>query len=195
MNRSDHELLFLIAAADAGAFRELYFRYRNDLFATAVRVLRDEEEAADIVQEVFLSLWNRRHALDIEGSIAAYLHTSIRYKCLNAIRKNIRQRDYLIQLAYITSHAVSDPGSHLQCKELQVTIDETLSEMPSRMREAFILSRHRLLTYREIAREMDISPETVKKHIQAALRLLHQALSSFAVHLFMLPVFFLSKYF
>lgn len=194
MSRSDHELLFLIASADTAAFKELYFRYRNELFITASRVLRDEDEAADIVQEVFLSLWDRRNDLRIDGSLAAYLHTSIRYRCLNVIRKNIRRRDYLVQLAYSAPHSISDPDCRLQLKELQAAIDEALSAMPRKMRQAFLLSRHQLLTHREIAVKMGISHETVKKHIQSALRLLNHTLSSYIVHIFILIIFLVSTF-
>jgi len=84
---TDEQLLQQIADDDRTAFTILYRRYWEGLFITASKVLRGKEEAADVVQDVFLSLWNRRHELDLQGSLAAYLHTSVRYKCIHCIEK------------------------------------------------------------------------------------------------------------
>ena len=80
---------------DQQAFTILYQRYWESLFITAVKALRGKQEAEDVLQDVFLSFWNRRKELNIEGSLVAYLQTSIRYKAIHYIEKNITRRDYL----------------------------------------------------------------------------------------------------
>src|SRR6266700_5941362 len=92
---SDETLLLLMAKSDQVAFTSLYRRYWEFLFITAVKVIRSREDAADIVQEVFLSLWNRRCDLSLTGPLSAYLLTSVRYKAIHYIEKNITRRNYL----------------------------------------------------------------------------------------------------
>ncbi|MGN7723078.1 RNA polymerase sigma factor [Chitinophaga sp. 22620] len=173
----ERELLSRIAQGDADAFRLLYDRYWKDLFTLAARMLRGEEEAADVLQDVFLSLWQRRAELDIQGSLAAYLHSSVRYKVRDYIAKNITRRDYL---ALLTDTAVNTlpPSSQLrlELKEVQQAIQATVSKMPARMREAYLLRRGQHLSYAEIAEKMGTSPETARKQVQQALLLIKNTL-------------------
>ncbi len=176
---TDANLLRQMADGDNHAFTTLYRRYWEGLFVTAAKVLRSKEEAADVVQEVFLSLWKRRNEIDVHGSLAAYLHTSVRYKCIHYIEKNIHHRDYLDLLAAVVINISSiDPENALQLKEMQETINKTVSKMPAKMQEVYKLSRQEHMSHKEIADLMSISVETVKKHIQHALNLIRTHLSS-----------------
>ncbi len=75
---TDETLLSLVADGDKDAFTMLYRRYWESLFTSAARALRSKTDAADLVQDIFLSIWNRRNDLRITGSLAAYLQTSVR---------------------------------------------------------------------------------------------------------------------
>ncbi|MBN8853460.1 MAG: hypothetical protein BGO55_18540 [Sphingobacteriales bacterium 50-39] len=175
---TDDMLLGLMSSDDEAAFSMIYRRYWQGLFVTAAKALRGREEAEDVVQDVFLSLWRRRRELKIEGSLAAYLQTSVRYKAIHYIEKNITRRDYLVMLANVAASTASMTAEmQLQLKEAQQTIWETVGKMPPRMQEVYHLSRHEHLTHREIAQRLDISEETVKKHIQHALQLIKTAIS------------------
>lgn len=174
---SDDALLLLMSSDDLEAFTQLYRRHWEDLFVTAAKVLRGKEEAADVVQDVFLSLWNRRQELNIEGSLTAYLQTSVRYKAIHYIEKNITRRDYL---ALFTDVAVNTllPSAEiqLQLKEVQQAIHDTVDRMPPKMQEVYRLSRQEHLSHKEIADMLGISVETVKKHVQHALQLIKTTL-------------------
>lgn len=174
---SDEELLNLMKQDDEGAFSLLYRRYWERLFITAARVLRSRNDASDVVQDVFLSLWNRRRDLDIKGSIQAYLQISARYKAIQFIEKNIVRRDYLSLLTDIavTSSGLS-PELQMQFKELEQVIHNTVAAMPPKMQEVYLLSRQQQLSHKEIAEKLGISVETVKKHIQHALQLIKTAM-------------------
>lgn len=174
---TDDALLKLMCSDDQQAFTLIYRRYWERLFLTAVKALRSSQEAKDVVQDVFLSLWSRRKELSIEGSLGAYLQASVRYKAIHYIEKNITRRDYLALL----TEAVEDnfPPSaeiQLQVKQVQQTIRNTVSRMPPKMKEAYQLSRHEHLSHKEIAVKLGISSETVKKHIQHALQMIKAAL-------------------
>ncbi|OQP55760.1 hypothetical protein A4D02_04900 [Niastella koreensis] len=156
----------------------LYRRYWESLFATAARALRSKTDAADLVQDIFLSIWNRRHDLRINGSLGAYLHTSVRYNVIKYIEKNITRRDYLVLLTEVLVHSQPpDAESQIQIKELQHTIQSAVEQMPKKMREVYQLSRKHHLSHKEIAERLDISDETVKKHIQHALQIIKTAIS------------------
>ncbi len=174
---TDEVLLRLMSSDDQEAFALIYRRYWEGLFITAVKALRGKQEAEDVVQDVFLSLWNRRKELDIEGSLSAYLHTSVRYKAIHYIEKNITRRDYLALLTDVAVNTLSPSAEiQLQLKEVQQTIRETVARMPPKMQEVYHLSRHEHLTHKQIAEKLGISAETVKKHIQHALQLIKTAL-------------------
>ncbi len=173
MLRSDDQFLQDMDDNNEEVFTSIYRRYWEELFITAVKVLRGKEEAADVVQDVFLSFWNRREELNVQGSLAAYLHTSVRYKCIQYIKKNITRRDYLVLLSEVElSGFFTNAETDLQLKELQHTINKTVAKMPSKMQKVYNLSRNEHLSHKEIAGNMSISVETVKKHIQHAMSLI-----------------------
>lgn len=174
---SNEELLQQMATGDKQAYTELYNRHWEDLFITAAKALRGKEEAADVVQDVFLSLWNRRNELNLLGSLTAYLHTCVRYKCIHYIEKNITRRDYLYQLQeVIVSSFPTNAEIDLELKEVQQTIYKAVAKMPPKMRKVYKLSRQQQLTHKEIAENMSISVETVRKHIHHALHLIRRDL-------------------
>lgn len=176
---TDEQLLSKMADGDRQAFTFLYRRYWEELFITSAKTLRGKDEAADIVQDVFLSLWNRRKELNIQGSVAAYLHTSVRYKCINYIERNITRRDYLLRLTRVQINNFStNPEAKLILKEMQETIGKAVSSMPPKMQEVYKLSRLEHLSHKEIAEYLSISVETVKKHIHHALNLIRTDLPS-----------------
>ena len=175
---TDETLLSLVADGDKEAFTMLYRRYWQSLFTTAARALRSKTEAADLVQDIFLSIWNRRDELCVTGSLAAYLQTSVRYKVIKYVEKNIIRRDYLSLLTeMLVSYQAPDAESQLQIKELQGVIQSAVDQMPHKMREVYQLSRQHHLSHKEIAERLGISDETVKKHIQHALQIIKTAIS------------------
>jgi RNA polymerase sigma-70 factor (ECF subfamily) len=175
---TDETLLVRMSEDDEAAFSEIYNRYWESLFITAAKVLRGKEEAADVVQDVFLSLWNRRKEIKITGSLNSYLQTSARYKAIHYIEKNITRRDYLSLLTETSAQLLPTPELQLQLKEVQTVIHDTVNQMPPKMREVYQLSRQEHLSHQEIAERLGISTETVKKHIQHALQLIKESLGT-----------------
>lgn len=190
LHTPDEQLIQQMAEGDRLAFTELYRRYWEDLFITAAKALRGQKEAEDVVQDVFVSLWDRRNELNLQGSFAAYLHTSVRYKCIHYIEKNITRRDYLVQLADVgVSSSSPNAEINLQLKEMQQAINSTVAKMPPKMQEVYKLSRQEHLSYKEISDCMNISVETVKKHIQHALRLIRKDIGPYTF-IFIILAFF-----
>lgn len=168
--QSDEELLQQIAIGDQNSFNILFQKYWEELFVTAAKVLRDKESARDIVQDVFLSIWKRKSELLITGSLRAYLYTSVRYHCIHFIKKNITRRDYLVVLTEtIVSNTPVDAETEIYIKQLREIVQRTVEGMPVRMKEVYKLSRYEHLTHKQISDHLNISIETVRKHIQHAL--------------------------
>jgi RNA polymerase sigma-70 factor (family 1) len=174
---SDDDLLTRMADDDQAAFTSLYRRHWEALFITTVRVIGNREDAEDIIQEVFASLWNRRKALNLTGPLAGYLHVSVKYKAINYIERNSTRRHYLAALGKTAEAGVTaSPEVLLRVKEMQQLIQTVIENMPPKMQEVFQLSRREHLSHKEIATRLGISEETVKKHIQNALQLLRSAM-------------------
>lgn len=178
-----------MAEGDTDAFATIYDHYWESLFLTAVKTLRSKEDAADVVQDVFLSLWNRRGEIAIEGSPGAYLQTSVRYKAIHYIEKNITRRDYL---AMLTETAVTNLEASaeikLQLKQVQEAIHAVIEQMPPKMKQVYQLSRQENLTHKEIAARLGISDETVKKHIQHALQLIKSTIGKSSISFILLAI-------
>lgn len=166
-----------MADDDQAAFTCLYRRHWEALFISTVRAIGNREDAEDIIQEVFASLWNRRKALNLTGRLAGYLQVSVKYKAINYIDRNITRRHYLETLSRVAdSGTAASPEVLLRVKEVQQLIQTVIESMPPKMREVFQLSRREHLSHKEIATRLGISEETVKKHIQHAMQLLRSAL-------------------
>ncbi|UOE47423.1 RNA polymerase sigma-70 factor [Mucilaginibacter sp. SMC90] len=168
--RTDEKLLLLLQHDHKTAFDEIYQRYWEALFAYVVRVVDDRDDAKDIVQEVFVSLWNRRFELNDVRSLKAYLFSSARYEGLSMIRKKSVRTKYLDSLANFFSEGSDTLNEQMDAGEMSRLIDAEINNLPAKMREVFILSRKNHLSYKSISEKLEISDKTVKKQINNALR-------------------------
>jgi RNA polymerase sigma-70 factor (family 1) len=169
---SDHDLVSLLGDGDHAAYTEIYERYFGVLYLHGRKKIGDTEEARDVVQETFISLWKNKENIDPERGIKPYLYTSLRNKIIDYYaRQDVTSR-------YITSFRNFNEGFYCitdhRVRENQLTaiIEKELQALPPRMREIFELSRKEHLTHREIAERLDISEHTVKTQVKHALRVL-----------------------
>ncbi|TKC05980.1 RNA polymerase sigma factor [Pedobacter frigoris] len=185
---SDVDLLSLFKRGDQSAFKLIYERYWQLLYVSACKILKDEDEAKDIVQEVFISFLNKRANLEITISISSYLYSSVRYKVFDFIsRKKVRQ-DHLDSLsAYIYSGDLRTDRALIE-KEINAEIEKEIQNLPQKMKEVFELSRKEELSHKEIADTLNISDKTVKKQISNALKLLKPRFTNY--YSIILMVFF-----
>jgi len=171
---TDQELLHLVKEGDDAAFSNLYKRYWKDMYHNACKILRDEDVAQDIVQEVFISLWNRRAELDVQHT-KAYLLQSTRFAVLKAIRNQKTDEQFYIRLRQITTELIDEEP--LLFKEQQTILNQLISELPDDCRETFRMSREEQLTYKQIAQKLDVSEKTIEKRISKSLKFLRENLS------------------
>lgn len=185
---TDDLLVQLLAEGDTEAFSELYERYAGILYVHAHKRVADREIAQDLVQDLFASIWmNRNHRL-IATSVSSYLYSALRYKIINWLLREKRLSDYEASLMDELSIEPTGADHGLRERELRQLIEREVARLPKKMRQIFQMSRDQQLCHREIAEQLNLSPGTVKKQINSALRVLRVKLEAF---LAMLILFFL----
>lgn len=168
-NLSEDQLLKLLSKQRESALKELYNRYWEPLYFHAWKVLGDKNASEDVVQEVFIDLWEKGKFGKIEN-LSAYLYQAVKYKTLMALRKNRITEKHLEVIKQISPVQTFDRTLHM--KELHDEITHHLEQLPPRCREVFYKSRFEHLRNEEIAEQLNISKRTVETHISHALRYL-----------------------
>ena len=179
-NYTDTKLTSLLNESDHQAYTIIYDRYKFLLYAHAYKKLQDREEARDVVQEVFVTLWNKRAGIDAQSNLAGYLYTALRNTILNIFAsKEVRTR-YADSMAahYINDYAPTD--HNIRSQQLGSLIDREIAALPRKMQEVFVLSRKAHLSRKEISLQLDISEATVDRQIANALKILRARLTLFA---------------
>jgi len=166
----DDKLLILIRQDDKKAFDLIYKRYWENLFVYVNRVVDDKDEAQDIVQEIFVSLWSRRAQSANILSLKAYLFSMARHSGLKYIRNNINKATYLDSLKMFFDEDCDQVNQEMDANELRVIIYKEIEQLPAKMKEVFILSRNENLSYKMISEKLMISEKTVKKQINNVLK-------------------------
>lgn len=153
------------------SFEKLYFDHYNMLCQTVYRFVKDEEATKDIVQEVFIKYWQRINELHISESEIAYLRKASVNAALNSLKEKERRGQRENQFAEDSDKNLSArPDVRLGIKETSKNIEQAIDHLPPACREAFILSRHEGKSYKEISDILNISINTVEKHIGKALK-------------------------
>lgn len=168
----DQLLLQQLAEGSEAAFSEVYERYWDGLFKLVRRILPDEDEVADVVQETFITFWDQKTKLGHVLSIQSYLHVMARNRAFKVFQSKLKQADYLERMAVFYIEALDETEQTIISKNLEAILDAEIQKMPARMREIFILSRKEHLSYKEIAERLQISDLTVKKQINKSLHYL-----------------------
>lgn len=177
---TDGELLSLIQQRNETAFECLYNRYFSILCHKAFKRIPDQQLIKEIVQDVFMNLWLKADNLNPAECVAAYLYATLRNKILHELRSRYTRLAYAEKISILyKSWLQSNAADPLEVKQLEEKLDLAISSLPNQCRDAFILSRYEDLSYKEIALYMNISLNTVKKHISKALKILRSKLNEY----------------
>lgn len=187
----EKELLKRLQAGDEESFEQIFRYYYALLYVHAYKKIGDRELAKDIVQDLFAAIWKNRQVLNIETTLSNYLYTSVRNRVIDVWAKEKNRNKYLASLTLESTVSNGNIVELLQEKMLAEQIENTLKQLPPRVRQIFEMSRNQYLTYREIAQELQISEHTVRGYIKEALRALRFKVGA---SLWMIFVLFL-KYF
>lgn len=170
LTHTDAQLVMLLVQDDEAAFKELYVRYKDKLFSFCFSFLKAEDETQDMVQEIFIRIWEIRHFLEPRSSFSSFLYTVARNRVLNYLR----DVDTRTQAHYALQMRKNDPSdtveSEMIYREYQKILSDAIEQLPLQRKRIFNMSRMENLSHKEIASQLDISVYTVQEHISEALR-------------------------
>lgn len=169
---SDKVLVSQLRERSNWAFNEIFERYSRVLYVYAKKLVKDQIEAEDLIQDIFTSLWDNAEELEINGSLSAYLYSAVRYKFLNLVAKHKVRSDYVTSFQILIDEGTLSTDDYINEKELISLVEKQVAKLPAKMREVFELSRNEGLMYQQIAFKLNISEKTVKNHINHALKIL-----------------------
>jgi RNA polymerase sigma-70 factor (family 1) len=169
---SDAELANFLKLGDQRAYIEIYDRYKAPLQQHAYKKLGDMAEVEDILQELFIHLWDRRERLTLTSSLSGYLFTAVRNRIFNLYYKKQRETTYLHSLQDFIIGEEPAIDLFIREKEVSILIENAILALPPRMREVFLLSRNEGLTHKQIAERLGTSEQTVTTQIRNSLKIL-----------------------
>jgi len=150
-------------------FESLFRSEYQGMLLFALRFVKEEEAAKEIVQEAFINLWEKRQSIDPERQVKSYLSTSVRNRCLNYLRDNKRYSGTLLSLENLSPGPSIEEHDRLELHELSRQIQNAIAELPGKCREVFELNRFENMKYQEIASHLRISVKTVETQMSKAL--------------------------
>jgi RNA polymerase sigma-70 factor (ECF subfamily) len=177
--KSNKELLILIREGDMIAFYNIYERYCKRLYGFVLRYIKNEADAEEIVQDVFVKIWEARSKIDVYSSFESFLFTIAYNSTISLFRKRVSEKKYLEYLKLL-QHLEKAPDliDEIQFNDLNSKVQALLNELTQRQKEIFLLSREEGLSHEEIAKKLNISINTVKKHMVNTLAFLRSGLGS-----------------
>lgn len=177
---SDEELIAMLKDGDFPAFGELYDRYLNPMLAKAFDRLKSQEDAEEVVQELFIKVWRRRERIELQFSFKTYIFAALRYEILDFLAKQLHRKNHLSieETDHMQVLVQGEEFYSLEMKELQQQVNEMIDNLPEKCQLIFKMSRNEGLSSREIANELNLSHRTVETQISKAIKTLRQTLKN-----------------
>lgn len=168
-----------ISQGDKKAYEHVFNTYYQPLCNYACSMLKDIDEAEEVVQNAFFNIWSKREALQISTSIKSYVYRAVHNDCLNKIKHGKVRAMYAEDYKSTMGGGYTDSAQVLHAKELGKQINEAIASLPEQCGIVFKLSRFENLKYSEIAEQLDISVKTVENHMGKALKLMREQLKEY----------------
>ena len=177
---ADEVLIDLLHQHDRMAFDTIYHRYAGVLYRYAYNILEDDDDCVDVIQDIFVWIWDNRNSLRI-SKLRPYLFAAVKYRVLRSISASKRRDEILNSIPF---QEVSDAVDPLEIKELQQIVSDFVDGLPPQAQRIFRLSREQYLTNKEIASTLNISEKTVENHMTTVLKKLRTHLGKNAFLIF-----------
>jgi RNA polymerase sigma-70 factor (family 1) len=178
-----------LIAGNESAFDIIYETYCDKVYRLAFRFLKDKEQSEEIVQECFINLWMSRQKLNPEGNIWLYLYVIAKRLSLNTLRQICQSRELTGKLINYTITVHNNTEEDILVHDLEQFTEKIINQLPKQQQLIFRLSRIEHLSHKEIADQLQISPNTVKNHMVEALKTLRSHLQ-YSDLIFFLALFF-----
>ena len=174
------ELLERLKTGDLSAFEHIYSDYSSKVYRFARRYLNRNEDAEEIVQDVFVRLWDARMLLNPKLNFDNYLFTITRHLIINRYRRKVNEvflhTTVFMEPENMVEH---DVEAEIIMTDMMQFVDKIVQQFPPRQQEIFDMSRKQMLSHKEIAVKLDISEKTVKAHIYQVLNKIREHLDCF----------------
>jgi RNA polymerase sigma-70 factor (ECF subfamily) len=160
-------------------FNQLFEVYYRNLCRFAFTFVKDSDAAEEIVQELFISIWEQRQNLSIRISIRAFLYTSVKNRSINYLRNNKTRIFHEDEFAAEQNSKVENIINYCEQKELKSIVEKAINELPLQCRAIFVMKQKQNLSNKDIAAELNLSVKTVENQMNIALKKLRQKLTPF----------------
>ena len=177
-NISDQELLCLLRADSETAFNELYERYWSGIFLVARNRLSNDDDAEEIVQDIFCNLWRKRSSFVLEKSFKAYFSVAVKYEVINRSVRKRRENSFIERFSKENTEEDLSMLETLSFNELEERLYKSITLLPERCQLVFKLRFEKEYSQREIANELHISEKTVEAHLSKARKHIRASLGS-----------------
>ena len=159
----DSELMQRLSNDDRKAFEHIFKSYYQDLCRFGVTYVKDMDVAEELVQQIFINIWERRYELSISTSMKSYLFTAVRNKSFNYLKLQLPKEYKKVDVDNVGFVESNNKEEDIVFEDLKVYVANAIDSLPGKCKIIFNLSRNSGLTYKEIAEELDISVKTVEK--------------------------------
>ena len=187
MNQSSEERILVIQLKDGNqaSYKTLYSKYAPILFAFSRKYLQSQEDAEEIVQEVFLRIWEKKDNIDENKSFSSYVIQAAKHRIFNGFRKNVNKQAYMDFLLFSDSPSRNFTEMDVDYSEIKQKAELAISALPEKRQEVFRMSRELGLKNKEIAEKLQISIKTVENQMGQALKFLREELSEYQMLIFL----------
>jgi RNA polymerase sigma-70 factor, ECF subfamily len=172
-------LVTLLKKDDPAAMKAIFKNCHSLLCRLVYQMVKDTDQAKDIVQDVFVKLWRNRHTLEIEVSLEAYLKRAAVNTTLNYLERTSRWKNQELKDHDLSALALNTTDQNISFDELSQKANNAIQNLPIRTRTVFTLIRSEEMSYKEVAESMGISMKVVEKEMMKALKLLRTALKDY----------------
>lgn len=191
MISKDKNIIERLKSNDKSAIDDIFTLYHNRIFRFALSFLKNENDAYDIVQDVFIKIWENRFTIQQDTKFNAYIFTVTKNTIFSLFRKRLNEQKYLDYLAELAVSNSQDTEELTDYVFLQDKYEELINKLPTKRKEIFLLSRKVGLTNKEIAQEKGISEKTVEDHLTKALAFLKKEFTAQGIWMILLYFLFL----
>ena len=181
----ERQLVIQLKDGNQASYKVLYDKYAPMLFAFSRKYLQTQEDAEEIVQEVFLRIWEKKENIDEYQSFSSYVIQAAKYRIYNGFRKKVNEQAYLDFLMYADDSSRNFTELDVNYHAVKKKAESAITAMPPKRQEIFRLSREDGLKNREIAERLQISIKTVENQMGLALKFLKDELSEYQMLIFL----------
>ena len=177
MTVTDNELVERLKKGDLEAFDMIYDMYAGRLYAFGMRYLRSTEEAKELVQSVFMKVWENHRTIDLSLSFRSYLFTIAYNDICKLFRRQSYLQKYVLETLYENRQSTSATEEGTEYQSVLGEVQRVLGTLPETQRKAFIMSKIEGKTSKEVATLLGLSPGTVDNYVSGAIKMLRRKIN------------------